>query len=191
MPHYSFIRRIGFIVLIGLAVIWLSEAPAAQLKPNGMHHQPWIKDQPKFVLKESLKQAEQAGKGLVILFEQKGCVYCKALHEKNFTDKGLVEFITKHFNFLQLDLWGKRQVTLPGGETMAEQDYARSITVTNTPTALFLNADGGVRFRLPGFAPAPVYQAAFEFVVEGGPEQNLSLMPWLRERLKKKQAEGG
>jgi len=166
-------------------------ASAQQLMANGLHAQPWINKYSETVLLDSLAEAKASGKGLVILFEQKGCEYCKALHEENFAVKELTNYLTKHFTFMQIDIWSDWKVILPDGKTMTEQDYASSLAVRNTPTTLIMDSIGHVQLKLPGFAPAPVYRAAFEYVVEGGSKSGMSLLPWMRQRLKKKQAEQG
>jgi thioredoxin-related protein len=176
--------------LVALAFLWLvpifaSTADAALLKPSGLHHQPWIKEYKQFSLKDILAEAKAEGKEVVILFEQIGCAFCARLHAENFSYENVVNYMNKHFNIIQIDLRGNRQVTLLNGKTLTERAYSRSLGVTNTPTTLFMQNNGKERFRMPGYIEAAPYRAGFQYVVEGGPESGVGFFPWLRAFIKR------
>ncbi|MBT3990764.1 MAG: thioredoxin fold domain-containing protein [Rhodospirillaceae bacterium] len=158
---------------------------AATLKPNGLHHQPWIKVQSQFSIKESLAEAKAANKGLVILFEQRGCHFCQRLHNENFALPDVTNYMTKHFVFMQIDIWGDREVNLANGETTTEKEFSRSLGVANTPITMFLKNDGRERFRLPGYIEAPFYKAGFQYVIENGPESGVGFIPWVKAMIRR------
>ncbi|MCC0028761.1 MAG: hypothetical protein H6891_00135 [Brucellaceae bacterium] len=72
--------------LVGLALCWATLAhgaeellPEPQLDDNGLHHQDWFLES--FLdIGEDLAEAQAKGKGLVIVFEQRGCPYCREMH---------------------------------------------------------------------------------------------------------------
>ena len=163
----------------------LSGTVVAELKPNGLHHQPWIKVQNEFSIEESLAEARAANKDLVILFEQRGCPYCERLHNENFSYSDVTDYMNKYFTFMQIDLRGNRKVKLLDGKTVSEQEFSRTLAVTNTPTTLFIKQDGKERFRMPGYIEAAFYKAGFQYVVESGPESGVGFVPWVKALIKR------
>ena len=69
------------IFVIFLFFILPLNAKALVLGEDGLYEEPWIIETFKD-LREDLEEANQDQKRLMILFEQKGCGYCKKMHEK-------------------------------------------------------------------------------------------------------------
>ena len=185
--------------LAALLLVWLmplteSHSTKAAIEPgtvlpNGLHYQPWIKEHKKFSLKEILASAKAEGKGVAILFEEKGCPYCARLHAENYIYEDVVGYMTKHFDILQIDHQGDRPVTMLDGKTLSERAFSRKLKVTSTPTTLFMLNDGKETFRLPGFIPAAYYKAGFQYVIEDGPKSGVGFIPWVKALVKRTQAE--
>ena len=72
----------------------------------------------------------------MVLFEQRGCPYCKELHAVNFARSEITDYIREHFMVVQLDLWGSREVTDFDGEAMEERALAGKWRVNFTPTTV-------------------------------------------------------
>lgn len=154
----------------------IAPARAATVGDNGLHTQPFFLDT--FLdMGEDLSEAAAEDKGLVILFEQRGCPYCREMHEVNFTHQKVLDYIVPRFNFVQIDLWGAREVTDFDGETMEERALARRWGVNFTPTVSFFSkatqVDGSANgkmletARLPGYFKPFHFTAMFEFIAEG------------------------
>ncbi len=104
---------------------------------NGMYTQKWIGES--FLdLREDLKEATEAGKRLMIIFEQKGCIYCKKFHTEILSKKYINDYVRKNFVLLQINLWGDREVTDFDGKVLTEKKLAGRWGVVNTPTAFFM-----------------------------------------------------
>ena len=191
----SHVRAFGFTLLAAafLAVtISASPASAAAKREDGIHAQEWFKNISFLDMKEDLEEAKKAGKGLVVLFEQPGCGSCKKLHEINFADKDLVNYISKHFDVLQINMYGSKEVTDMDGSVIDERKYAERVLVQFTPTTLFYGEDGQEIFRIPGYLPARFYKRAFEYVVDKGPQRGILLPRWSRDRIRaEKTTKGG
>ena len=108
--------------------------------------------------------AARQGKILVIVWEQFGCYYCKLMHEVNFQDHDIVNYVRGRFDFVQLDMRGNRVVMDLGGRATTEAKLARANQVTGTPTVQFLDRDGKEVFRMPGYAKPSLFLAIFEYV---------------------------
>ena len=142
---------------------------------DGMYKQPWFLET--FLeLADDHAEASQAGKRFVVMWEQKGCPYCKEMHEVNFARPEIHEYIREHFAILQLNLWGSRAVVDFDGETLEERKLARKWRVNFTPTIQFLPAQlpasgkepGGVLevARMPGYFKPFHFISMFEFVYD-------------------------
>ena len=89
------------------------------------------------VLREDLAEAAAQGQRFAILWEQRGCPYCLEMHRVNLADPAVNDYVREHFNILQLDLFGSREVTDFDGDVLAEKELARKYGVAGTPTIQF------------------------------------------------------
>ncbi len=169
----SLSRRTALVLLGGSLV-----APAARAivtDASGLPGQPWFL-QSFLDLGEDLETAAAHGKRLVILIEQKGCPFCRDLHEVNFADSAIGDWIRERFDILQLDLHGSREVTDLDGAKLEEKAFARRIAGQMTPVAIFLPSDPAEAkgkpahlsavARMPGYLPPREFLALFRYVHE-------------------------
>ena len=127
-----------FVVALAMA-FGLAAAPAlAEIGDDGLHKEPWFEITFKDVRDDMALAAEQ-GKRLALIFEQRGCIYCKELHEEVLSDPGIAEYISDNFVVVQYNLWGDEAVVDLDGEEMAEKEIARRWGVLYTPTVIFLS----------------------------------------------------
>lgn len=110
---------------------------AADIGDDGLHKTDWMQDTFKD-LSEDLVEAGDAGKRLLVMFEQRGCIYCTKMHEEVFPDPTIANYIEENYFVVQLNLHGSQEVTDFDGETLEERDMARKWGVMFTPTMMFL-----------------------------------------------------
>lgn len=120
-----------------LAVVMALPVWAAEMGDDGLYKNPWMRDTFKD-LREDLEEANAEGKRLVLFFEQRGCVYCKKMHEEVFTDPEVSDYIAENYFVVQLNLHGSTEVTDFDGDVLSERDMARKWRVLFTPTIVFL-----------------------------------------------------
>ena len=155
-------------------------AKKAEVEPevgdDGLYHQDWFVES--FLdLRDDIKEAAEAGKQFAILWEQRGCPYCRELHRVNFAVPEIKKYAQDNFHILQLDLWGPRKVTDFDGKEMGERELAKRWRVNFTPTMHFFGKDpaqtlGKVGreaeiFRMPGYFKPFHFMAAFEYARSG------------------------
>lgn len=92
----------------------------AEVGEDGLHKQPWLRLTFKD-LREDLAAANEEGKRMVILFEQRGCIYCSRLHENVFSDGEVRKFIEDNYFVVQMNLFGDEEVTDFDGEVQTEK----------------------------------------------------------------------
>ncbi len=162
--------------------------PLPEKGEDGLHKQPWFQDT--FLdLSEDLEEAQSQNKRLVIFWEQRGCPYCKAMHEVNFRIPRIVDYLKGNFFSLQLNMWGDREVTDFDGETLSEKELARKHRVLFTPTMQFFpetlaEAKGYPGhmvevLRIPGYFKPFHFYFLFRYVREKGYEKEPSFQRWL------------
>jgi thioredoxin-related protein len=149
-------------------------ANSADIGDDGLHKQDWFLDS--FLeMPSDLSEAASDGKNLLVLFEQRGCPYCRELHEVNFARKEITDFIKEHYLVVQLDMFGAREVLDFDGEALEERDIAGKWAVNFTPTTLIFAADNvaaksvaeAEAFRLPGYLKPFHYLSSLEYVANG------------------------
>lgn len=164
----------------------------AEIQPNedGLYTQTWFHTS--FLdLKEDLSEAHGNGKGLAILWEQRGCPYCRELHRVNLAREKISNYIRDNFVVLQLNLYGARSVTDFDGQEMEERELARRWRVNFTPTVSFFPKDPGEVegksgldaevWRLSGYWKPFHFVSTFRYVAEGGYASEPNFQKWLTE----------
>lgn len=159
----------------GAALVWPRMGRAeTRMGADGLHKQDWFIET--FLeLGEDLADAAGRGKGLMILYEQAGCPYCRELHRVNFAKPVLVDYLTTYFDVIQLDLWGAREVVDFDGDTLEERRLAAKWAVNFTPTTILIPPENAGKteiseveaFRAPGYLKPFHYLSALEYVGEG------------------------
>jgi len=112
-------------------------AMAAELGDDGLHKTDWMRDTFKD-LSEDLSEANAEGKRMMIIFEQRGCVYCSKMHETVFPDEEVASYIRDNFFVIQMNLHGDTEIVDFDGETLSEKQASRKWGLLFTPSILFL-----------------------------------------------------
>ena len=120
-----------------IAALLFTPAHAFEIGEDGLHKQPWFSSTFKDIA-EDIADATAQGKRLAIVFEQRGCIYCKKLHETVLSDPKVADYISKNFVVVQYNLFGDEEVTDSDGDTLAEKAAARKWRVVYTPTFMFM-----------------------------------------------------
>lgn len=169
MDRRAFLAATAF----GLAAAHAGRAEPV-LRDDGLHDQPFFLDS--FLeMGPDLEDAAAQGRGLIVLFEQRGCPYCRELHAVNFERAEITDYLTAHFDVVQLDLWGSRAVVDFDGEELEERELARKWFVNFTPTqVIFPAANAGAAdlrdaeaFRMPGYFKPFHHLSGLEYVATG------------------------
>jgi thioredoxin-related protein len=163
-------------------------ASALKLNDDGLYTKPWFLES-LLDLNDDLKEAADKGKRLVVMWELKGCPYCKKIHEVNLADPAIETFIKERFELLQLNIIGSREVTDFDGERLPEKAFARKYGVRATPTFQFFpETSAGLAKKPPaarevarwqGYMEPKPFAAMFRFVAERGYDKT-SLTDYLR-----------
>ncbi|MCT4654962.1 MAG: thioredoxin family protein [Cohaesibacter sp.] len=108
----------------------------AEMGDDGLHKQPWMRDTFKD-LAEDLAEANDEGKRLMVMIEQRGCIYCRQMHEEVYPNPEISKFIEENYFVVQINMFGDVEVTDFDGSTYSEKDIVKKWGVLFTPTVLF------------------------------------------------------
>ncbi len=153
------------LVLLSLPV---GAALAQEMGDDGLHKQPWFADT--FLdMREDLAEAASQGKDLMIIVEQRGCPYCREMHEVNFNRAEILDLIRENYMVVQINMWGDREVVDFDGTEMTEKQLVRRWGANFTPTTLFFDSQAAdptdaLVFVLPGYFKPFHHARALEFV---------------------------
>ena len=149
------------------------------LTEDGLYRQPWFLES--FLeLPDDLAGAANSGKRFAVMWELRGCPYCRETHLVNFARADIADYIRANFDILQLNIIGSRKVTDFDGAEISEKALAAKYGVRFTPTIQFFPESGtrlGERVaekrevaRAPGYLRPDDFLALFRFVREKGYE---------------------
>lgn len=171
------------VIACGLGASVAALAPLAPLRvraepiltDDGLYRQPWFLDS--FLeLKDDIEGAARNGKRLVVMWELRGCPYCKETHFVNFARPEIETYVKERFEVLQLNIVGAREVTDFDGEKLAEKALAEKYGVRFTPSFQFFpDSAEGLSAKKPrdrevaraqGYLEPKQFLAMFRFVAE-------------------------
>jgi len=155
------------------AILIAAPLAAAELGDDGLHKPDWLRVTFKD-LQEDFADAQAEGKRLVLMVEQRGCIYCTEMHEKTFPDERIEALLREDFFPVQLNLHGDTEIVDTDGEALSEKAAARKWGVMFTPTIIFLPPE--IDDTKPAVAQAvAVMPGAF------GPGTTLDMLTWVKE----------
>ncbi len=189
--------NLGAAATLGLGMCALpSLGKATQINEDGLHVQDWFL-QSFMEIAEDQVEANAQGKHLAIMFEQRGCPYCREMHEVNLAKPKIVDYIKQHFNILQINIRGSKSVTNLDGAEMPEKEFSRKWRVNFTPTIVFLRQGDlsktplkmAEAARMPGYLKPFHFISMFEFVAEKKYEDQV-FQRFLQDKFDRYKAEG-
>ena len=158
-------------ILAALCLAW--PVMAVELGDDGLHKTDWMRDTFKD-LREDLDEANAEGKRLMILIEQRGCIYCERMHRDVFPLPVIDSYIRENFFVVQLDLYGAAELIDFDGEELSQRDAMRKWGMMFTPSILFMPQE------VPeGKTAAQAAVAVMPGAFEAG--TTLDLLTWVNE----------
>lgn len=163
------IACLTFILMMLASPLW-----AVQIGDDGLHKQDWFTTTFRDVA-DDIESANAEGKRLVMIFEQRGCIYCARLHETVFSDPEVSDYIKENFVVVQYNLFGDEQVLDIDGTELTEKSAARAWRIVYTPTIMFM-PETITEGQNAAQAAVSVMPGAF------GKWTSLNMFKWVREK---------
>ena len=163
-------RAISLLFLVLVAAL-----PAkAEVGDDGLHKEDWFTITFRDIA-DDIAQAKSQGKRLAIVIEQRGCIYCREMHEKLLSDPEVRDYIKANYMVVQYNMFGDEEVTDTDGEALTEKTAVRKWGYLFTPTIVFLPEDAqqGVSVDKAAVAVMPRAFGKWTF---------LDMFKWVREK---------
>lgn len=173
------IMRVSTAVWLGFALTLASVAARAEekiepiLTDDGLYTQEWFL-QSFLDLAEDLDEAKANGKRFAIMWELKGCPYCKDTHVVNFGDPEINAYVRENFEILQLNYLGARTVTDFDGEELEERELREKYGIRFSPVFQFFpessediageTGRAAETLRMRGYMEPDQFLAMFRFI---------------------------
>jgi len=170
---------------------------ASTVGEDGLHKQDWFSITFKDVA-EDIADAAAEDKRLVLVFEQRGCIYCAKMHESILTDPEVAEYLQENFHVVQYNLFGDEEVLDMDGEVLSEKTAARKWGVVFTPTMLFMpeelvegaNVGEAAVAKMPGAFGKLTFLHLFQWVDEKGYESDEHFQSYHARKIEERRSNG-
>ncbi|MBL3587020.1 thioredoxin family protein [Rhodovulum sulfidophilum] len=152
-------------------------ALASPMGDDGLHKPDWLR-QTFRDMREDLAEAEAENRRMLVIWEQRGCIYCTRMHEKVFPDPEIEALIRERYFVVQMNLFGDVEVTDFDGTVLPEKEMAGRWGVMFTPTLMFMPEtlpEGGTAAEaavasMPGAFGKGTTRALLQWVLDRGYE---------------------
>jgi len=178
------------LLLAGLAAgglgPWRGGAAQAEavMTDDGFYREPWFLES--FLeLADDLAAAAENKKRFTVMWELRGCPYCRETHLVNFAKPEITSYIRERFEILQLNIIGSREVTDFDGEKLTEKRFAQKYGVRGVPVFQFFpDSAAGLGKKTPrerevargqGYIEPQPFLDMFRFVAERAYEKGAVL----------------
>lgn len=180
----------SFIRTALLAFALALPAQATTIGDDGLHKEPWMRETFKD-LREDLSEANAEGKRLLVLIEQRGCIYCTKMHEEVFSDPAIADYITDNYFVVQINMFGDVTVTDFDGTELPEKQMVNRWGAMFTPTMIFLpeevpegqSAAQASVATMPGAFGKGTTTALLEWVHDHGYESGENFQKYVAEKV--------
>lgn len=147
---------------------------AVEMGDDGLHKTEWMHNDTFKDMAEDFAEARAQGKRFMVIWEQRGCIYCTKMHNEVFPVPEIDAMLTEDYFVVQLNLFGDVEVTDFDGETLSERDMAMKWGIMFTPTMMFFPAEIEAGLTAPRNAVVTM-PGAF------GKSTTLNLLTWVRD----------
>lgn len=187
-------RLIAFTSAIFVALTL--QAAAWEIGDDGLHKEEWFSLTFKDIA-EDIAAAKAEGKRLALIVEQRGCIYCKEIHEVVLADPEVRDYIKEHFMVVQYNMHGSEEVTDTDGEALTEKQAAKKWRLLFTPTIMFMpeeapedmDAGQAAVAMMPGAFKKGTFLEMFVWVNDKGYEGEESFQTYYNRRWREKHGE--
>jgi thioredoxin-related protein len=184
-------------LILAMMVAFSGQAIGASIGDDGLHKEDWFSVTFRDI-REDIEDATASGKRLALIFEQRGCIYCKMIHEEILTDPEVRAYLEKNYMIVQYNLYGDEEVVDLDGEVLTEKTAARKWGVIFTPTILFmpdksaedLSASRAAVAVMPGAFKKGTFMDLFTWVREKGYETDEDFQRFHARRIRERTAAG-
>jgi thioredoxin-related protein len=114
-------------------------------------------------LEEALELAAETGKKILIDVYAAWCPYCQRMHSEVYKSEDVLEAISSYYIWVKINVESDEKVSYMGHE-MTEAQFARALENESVPTTYFLNEEGAILGKQPGYIETAMFSKLLNFV---------------------------
>lgn len=161
------------------------------LGDDGLYHPSFEQDTFKN-LRDDLAEANASGKRLVLIVEQRGCIYCKKMETEVFPVPAIHKMLAEDYFVEKINMFGDTEITDFDGKVLTEKEAVRRWGVNFTPTMIFLpkevpadkTAMQAAVIMMPGAFGKGTTQALLEYVKDEAYKDGNGFQAYLQAKTK-------
>lgn len=115
-------------------------------------------------LSEDIEDLASQNKRLIIFLHQDNCPYCHLFITKNLTNDITKKKLQKHFDIVDINMFGNKEITDIDRKEYSEKDFAIKYKVQFTPTLIFFDEKGKQILRLNGYVNTKKFNIALDYI---------------------------
>lgn len=115
---------------------------------------------------EGLKKAQADHKKIFVYFGRFGCGFCDKTNKETFSDPALHDLFVKNYTLVYVDAESGKRINLPTGERITEMELGARLNVFATPVFVYLEPDGHMIFKAPGYKTVKDFQEIDRYIRE-------------------------
>ena len=160
----------------------------AAFAPKGKTNTP-LNAQPFFMPTPLDMTTRDVNKPYVLLFEQKDCPSCDALH-RDVLDLPETRELLGAFDVAQVDMWSESSIRDSLGRVVSAKALANGLKISYAPTMVLFDADGREVIRADGFFHRFHIQSIIDYVKTKAHQHEPSFQRYISERAEAFQEKG-
>ena len=103
---------------------------------------------------QAIHAAQASGRKIFVYYGRYGCGFCDKTNKESFSNDQVHKVYTDNYELAYIDAEGGKRLRLPSGERITEQQFGPRNKIIGTPYFMYLETDGSVIFKVPGFKTA-------------------------------------
>lgn len=116
-------------------------------------------------MEAAIASAEQDGKLMLVYGYAAWCGFCVRFDREVFTDDAVQAYLAEHFAVTRLDIEDTTKVQFHDADVTGAE-LGRAMAISGTPTNVFVDAEGALITKLPGYTDPETFLYALQYVRE-------------------------
>lgn len=117
-------------------------------------------------MERALELASETNKTILIDVYAEWCSYCQRMRDEVYPDQQVRQILRKYFIPVLVNIDSEETLTYLG-RSFTHEEFSKALENRSTPTYYFMNENGEVVGKQPGYMPADVFSSLLEFVGSG------------------------
>jgi thioredoxin-related protein len=128
-----------------------------------------------------LKKALKQKKPVIIDFYADWCYWCKVMEKETFANQEVAKVLNKDFITVRVFTEKDEEITYMG-KTTTPGKFASMLGVQGLPTVVFMDGEGKLIDKVPGFIKPDIFYGILRYISEGCYKQQISFADYINKK---------